>query len=145
MMFIYLPLLSSLCKPIRRKWSKTYPLLFAVSICSRFPDTPSSKYRLSPAPELRKGKGNIPASGLFITKTTFCVYICKEGVTRGGGKYGVENENKLTGRNPSKILYLLYYDVGISCSEKQLPGTDQSIRYVSYFSKKKRRKKKKKS
>lgn len=57
----------------------------------------------------------------------------------GVGGRGCEKKEKLTERNPSKIPYLLYYDVGISCSEKQLPDMDQSIRYISYFSRRKRK------
>lgn len=73
-----------------------------------------------------------PAAGQLFA----CVCFCKDG---WGGE--AENIGKLTERNPSKIPYLLYYGVGISCSEKQLPDMDQSIRYISYFSRSKRKKK----
>lgn len=56
----------------------------------------------------------------------------------GGGE-------RLTGRNPNITLCLLCSDVGISYCEKQLPDTDQSIRYFSYFSKRKREKEERKT
>lgn len=68
-----------------------------------------------------------PGSGVSITRINFL--LCEK------------RKKKLTGRNPNRILSPLCYDVDISCSEKQLPGMDQSIRYISYFSKRKRAKK----
>lgn len=112
-----------------RKRSLTYPLLFAISICSRF-RLPRQQKRAQ-LELFQQEQDNKPRN-----RTSFCPVgaFCK--VPGGGAR---EKKEKLTERNPSKIPYLLYYDVGISCSEKQLPDMDQSIRYISYFSRRKRK------
>lgn len=102
-----------------------------------------SKPPSSPAFLFKKkilGSGSLPRERVFVC---ICVHVCV-----GGGenekRVGSGRGKRLTGRNPNKILCPLCYDVGISCSEKQLPGMDQSIRYISYFSKRKRGKKERK-